>query len=324
MDPLQGFSQIQKGIGDLFLAGRSESSGKNFSRSKLKVKINFKTLRTRLLPILKYLEAGNYPAKIARMLGFSKPHVFYYVKKLEQAGLVRRIRRSSIVIYEVTRRGSSFLTGSEGVLFGSGVWRLHAAKYRFGLVVDGVWPVDWRRVAKMNWTALLGLEGGVTVEKTPSSVIVHVETLYGRDPVQLLDLARGLADRTAKALMSKYGCRLAEGKLCRKPHIAIDDPVAEFIGRYFELSTGEAKIDQSEGIGEIDHLGIESAVEYMLMPERIKKVEGQLETVNYDLEKISGNIDKITAILSKLVNLEEGQDGRSVAEGQRSMKDYVA
>jgi DNA-binding MarR family transcriptional regulator len=96
-----------------------------FCRSKFKM--NFKTVRTRLLPILKYLEAGNYPAKIARMLGLGKPHVAYYVKKLEQAGLVRRERRSNIIVYSVTRKGSNFLTGSESALFGSGVWRLHAA-----------------------------------------------------------------------------------------------------------------------------------------------------------------------------------------------------
>ena len=81
---------------------------KIFCRPKLKVKVNFKTLRTRILPILRYLEAGNYPAKIARMLGFSKPHVFYYIRKLEQAGLVHRQKRSNIVIYTVTQRGKKF------------------------------------------------------------------------------------------------------------------------------------------------------------------------------------------------------------------------
>ena len=80
----------------LFLAEPSDSRSKNFCRPKLKVKMNFKTVRTRLLPILKYLEAGNYPAKIARMLGFSKPQVAYYVRKLEQVGFVRRQRRSNM------------------------------------------------------------------------------------------------------------------------------------------------------------------------------------------------------------------------------------
>jgi len=59
------------------------------------------------------------------------------------------------------------------------------------------------------------------------------------------------------------------------------------------------------------------------MPERVKKLEGQIEAANLDLEKISGDIEKITAFLSKLIDLE-GQDARSIAAGQRSLKDYGA
>jgi hypothetical protein len=138
----------------------------------------------------------------------------------------------------------------------------------------------------MNWTALLGLESGVTVEKTPSSVIVHVETLYGRSPAQLLDLARGLADRTARALMQKYDCRLTEGMLCRRPHIAVDDPVAEFLSRYFEVSAGERKIDRSEGLGEIDHFTLDGAVDYLLMPERVKALETKVDAMAADLSDL--------------------------------------
>jgi hypothetical protein len=307
----------------LFLVGVSEGRSKNFGRSKLKVKVNFKTLRGKILPILKLLDAGNYPAKIGRSLGFSRPHVFYYVHKLEQAQMVIRRRRSNIVIYEVTPHGKNFLTGSEGLLFSSGVWRLHAAKYRFGLVRDGVWPVDWRRVGKMNWTALLGLEGGVTVEKTPSSVIVHVETLYGKNPVELLDLARACADRTARALMQKYGCRLEEGKLCRRPHIAIDDPVAEFISRYFELSSEEAKIDRSEGVGEIDHFTIESAVDYLRLPELTKKIDGRLDVMSGDVDVIRAEVRELKQFLFKLFDLE-GKDVRGNAVDGKGAHSYVS
>jgi predicted transcriptional regulator len=279
----------------------SKSRSTKALRSKFKVKLNFSSIRSRVLPILRLLDAGNYPAAIGRALGWSKSHVFYYVRKMEQAGLVIRRRRSSIVVYEVTPNGTNFLTTSEGVLFGSGVWRLHAAKYRFPLVGDGVWPVDWRRVAKMNWTALLGLEGGVTVERTPSSIIVHVETLYGRDPVMLLDLAHGCADRTARALMQKYGCRLGEGKLCRRPHIAVDDPVAEFISRYFELSAETCKVDASEGVGEIDHFTIESAVEYLRLPETTKKISGQVDLIGADVDVIKKDLSEMKTALSKLM-----------------------
>jgi len=43
-------------------------------------------------------------------------------------------------------------------------------------------------------TALLGLEQGVKVRKTTTSRIVHVETLYGRSPGELVTLAKNLAD----------------------------------------------------------------------------------------------------------------------------------
>jgi hypothetical protein len=222
---------------------------------------------------------------------------------LEKAGFIRRDKRSNAVFYLLTPKGQNFLTGSEGLLFGSGVFRLHAAKYRFGVVADGVWPVDWRRVAKMNWTALLGLEGGVTVEKTPSSVIVHVETLYGRSPVELLDQARQLADRTARALMLKYGCKLAEGKLCRKPHIGIDDPVAEFLSRYFEVSAGDRKMDRSEGIGEIDNFSLESAVDYLLMPEKVKAIEGKLDALVDQLTEICDFLSAFKKVINGSMNV---------------------
>jgi hypothetical protein len=110
-------------------------------------------------------------------------------------------------------------------------------------------------------------------------VIVYVKTLYGRDPVGLLYLARACANRTAKALMRKYWCLLGEGKLCRRPHIAVDDPVAEFIRRYFELSGEDARIDASEGMDEIDHFTIESAVNYLRLPEITKRMQGPIEVI---------------------------------------------
>lgn len=36
-----------------------------------------------------------YPAKIGRARGWKNHHVAYYVAKLEKAGLIRRLKRSS-------------------------------------------------------------------------------------------------------------------------------------------------------------------------------------------------------------------------------------
>lgn len=191
----------------------------------------------------------------------SKPHVAYYTKVLEQTGFIRREKRSNVVSYEVTAKGKDFLDNTESVLVGSKIWRLHNAKYRYGLLHDGVWTAEWRKVEMTNWTALFGLEAGVGVQHTPSNVIINVDALYGENPVKLIDTARSIADRTAKTLMLKYKCLLEEGTLCRRPDIAVDDPIAEFVSRYFEISIPESKINRIEGPGEIDFFRAKNAVD---------------------------------------------------------------
>ena len=289
---------------------------KNFVGSKYKVKFDFGTVRSKVIPILKRVDVGEYPAKIGRVYGWSRQHVKYYLDKLEKCRLVRRQVRSRAVFYELTTRGKSFLESCESVLFGSGVYRLDRCQVRFEIVGEGCLPRDFRPVEMVNWTALLGLEQGVHVRHTTRSWIVHVETLYGRHPGELFGLAKNLADRVARGLMLKYGCKLAEGEVCRGYELKVDDPVAKLLSRYFCVSTPERKIDHSPGIseGELEHFSREAAVEYLLMPERIKKLEGQVEGLHLDFEELTG-------ALKKLLGVEKQPE---VPEGQESMQKYVS
>jgi DNA-binding MarR family transcriptional regulator len=243
-----------------------------------------------VIPILKRVEVSDYPSKIARIYGWSKQHVFYYLKKLEKAGLVRRKVRSNVVFYELTNRSQELLASCEGLLWSTGVYRLHRCFFKFRIVREGLYGAGgFRRVEMVNWTALLGLEKGVRVRKTSRNWIVHVETLYGRHPGELFNLAKNLAERVRRSLMLKYGCVLDEGKIGRGYELAIDDPVAQLLSRYFQVSTPKRKMDHSLGEleGEIDHLSRDAAVEYLLMPERVKKLEGQVEALHYDLEELT-------------------------------------
>jgi predicted transcriptional regulator len=249
------------------VADEFQGRSQNFCVSKSKVKFDFTTVRTRVIPILKRVEVGDYPSKIGRIYGWSKQHVAYYLKKLVKAGLIRRKVRSKAVFYELTDRGKSFLGSCEGLVFGSGVFRLHKCQVRYRIVSEGLMPRDFRRVEMVNWTALLGLEHGVKVRRTSRSWIVHVEALYGRHPAELFTMTKNNADRVAIHLRLKYGCRLAEGEICRGYEYAVDDPVAQLLSRYFTVSTAKRKMDHSSGEqeGEIDHLSRDAAIEYLLM-----------------------------------------------------------
>ena len=272
----------------------------NFRGRMSKVKFDFSTVRTRVIPILKRVEVEDYPAKIGRIYGWSRQHVCYYLHKLETCGLVRRKVRSRAVFYELTGRGKTFLASCEDVVFGSGVYRLDRCQVRFVIVSEGCLPMDFRRVEMVNWTALLGLEQGVKVRHTSRSWIVHVETLYGKHPGELFVSAKNLADRVAKSLMMKYGCKLGDGEVCRGYELKVDDPVARLLARYFCISTPERKIDHSPGVGqgELEHFSRDAAVEYLLMPERVKKLEGQVQALHVDLEELTGT-------LRKLLNVED-------------------
>jgi len=288
----------------------------NFRRWKYKVKFDFSTVRTRVIPILKRVEVEDYPAKIGRIYGWSRQHVTYYIKKLEKCGLIKRKVRSRAVFYQLTGRGKTFLASCEDVVFGSGVYRLDRCQVRFEIVAEGCLPPDFRRVEMVNWTALLGLEMGVHVRHTTRSWIVHVETLYGKHPGELFVLAKNLADRVAKSLMMKYGCRLSDGEICRGYELKVDDPVAKLLSPYFCVSTPERKIDHSPGVsqGELEHLSRDAVVEYLLMPERVKKLEGQVQALHVDLEELTGVLKKLFSI--------EGSD--QVGPEQRRLQDYVS
>ena len=144
-----------------------------------------------------------------------------------------------------------------------------------------------------------------------------METLYGKHPGELFVLAKNLADRVAKGLMLKYGCRLAEGEVCRGYELKVDDPVAKLLARYFCVSTPERKIGYSPGVsqGELELFSRDAAVEYLLMPERVKKLEGHVQILHFDLEELTG-------ALKKFFNVEDS--GQPVPENQRSMQDYVS
>jgi len=291
------------------LSGNLDGSQKVL-HSKSKVKFYFSTVRSRVIPILKRIEVGDYSSKIARMYGWSKQNVFYYLKKLEKAGLIRRKVRSSAVFYELTGKGQKVLTSCEGVVFSSGVYRLHKCQVLFPIIQEGEYPADdFRQVEMVNWTALLGLVHGIKVRKTTRHWIVYVETLYGRYSGELFALAKNLGDRVARGLMSKYGVLLGASQIGKGYELAIDDPVAKLLSRFFTISTPKRKMDHSLGEleGEIDHLSRDAAVEYLLMPERVKKLEGQILRLSSQIDDLQTDIHQLVQFLKEAIKPKESK-----------------
>jgi hypothetical protein len=112
-------------------------------------------------------------------------------------------------------------------------------------------------------------------------------------------LAKNLGDSVARSLMSKYGVLLGEGQVGKGYELAIDDPVAKLLSRYFTISTAKRKMDHSSGEleGEIDHLSRDAAIEYLLMPERVKKLGGQLLGLSSQVEDLQTDVHQLVQVL---------------------------
>jgi hypothetical protein len=246
--------------------------------------------------VLRLVEGGNYPAKIARLLGKSRQHVYYYCKKLEKMGYLRRTVRDAAVFYELTQPGKEFLTRGEGRRGFGRVFRLHAFGLKFPVVVDRV-GVDWGRVVRLrNWSKFVGSFCGLTVERTPGHVIVYADVLEGDDPYELM--FRGWLEcvRLASYLEEKFGVKFGVPKLKDpRPHFAVWDPVAGKFSEYVKVSDDVGDIDRSPPYrtGEIDWHDPSLAKDYLLMPTRVKSLEGQIQQLNSRLQSLEAGLTTI-------------------------------
>ena len=258
------------------------------------------------------IAAGDYPTKAGRIIGLSRQHTWYYVRKLEQCKLVRREKRSNVLFYELTPESKNLLTLCEGTVFPARLYRFDKCQVAYEIIAAGFAPENYRKVEMTNWTALLGTELGVKVRKTTRSWIVHVEVIRGRNPVEVTNLALNLAERVQGALCSKYGCVLGEGKIVAG-EMAVEDPVASLFGRYFSVRTDKRKIDHSWSVGELEHLQRDAVIEYLQMPERVRIVEFQLGALR-------GDLSRLTEVMNKMLD-PENQSGVCSGEGG---KGYVS
>ncbi|MEM3618155.1 MAG: hypothetical protein QXK47_03665 [Candidatus Bathyarchaeia archaeon] len=246
--------------------------------SPVKNSVKKRFLKHTSVRALLLLDAGNYPSRVARILGFSPQLMHYHVKKWLKMGWIRLdVKTPNMTTYVLEPSVKKSLTGGE-VLPYKGV-RLHAYSLKFPVLDGPAVSVDWNRVQLANWARLVGCECGLTVEKTTRHVIIHADEVVSEDPNEATLLAILECLRLARVLEEKFQMKLGTPKLLRKPHYAVSDPVARWFSDFMELSSDVGKMDRSEGVGEIDFFDAELAKEYLVMPLRMLGLQGDMAEV---------------------------------------------
>ena len=179
-------------------------------------------------------------------------------------------------------------------------------------------PIVWHKVQLTNWTQLIGMELGLRVRKNPGSVEIISGVVEGVNPFELLLRARDEADRLAAHLEVKFDMKLGRSELSRRPHFGVWDPIVSVYAGSFQLSTDLAKIDESEGYGEIDWLSPYAADDYLRMPARIRRLEENHTVLLKGQRLFSEGMLKHMKMIDELRRLVNALEKRGKDDKQRS------
>ena len=101
--------------------------------------------------------AGDYPTKAGRIIGLSRQHTWYYVRKLEESRLIRREKRSNVVFYELTGESKNLLASCEGTIFPAKLYRFEKCHVAHEVVADGLVPKGFGIFSGLGLQCTLGL-----------------------------------------------------------------------------------------------------------------------------------------------------------------------
>ncbi len=121
----------------------AQAGSKNICESKYKVKFDTRTVRRWVLPLLMRIGAGDYLTEAGRMVGLSRQHAWYYVRKLDECGLVAREKRSNVVFYRLTEESKNLVMSCDGKTNPGRVLRFDKCQMAYEVLVEGRLPSDF-------------------------------------------------------------------------------------------------------------------------------------------------------------------------------------
>lgn len=265
----------------------------NSNNKYLKVKVKSKIL---LYDILARINRHETIDEIRKWYGWSRQRLYYYIDKLKKADIIRLKVRDRISLYELTEKGKNFYNRHVSYLT-SGI-RLH--NIEFIADIEG-WIPSQEKEWKMNGLVnRLKRETNCTIIWNHQNIRFLVSSLFGKDAFSLFEESKEIVKNIIKNLELEFGIKISGLKLNRKPHFAIKSPIAEEFSKSLELTTDDAKLDASEGYGEIDYFTPEGADSFIKMPSRIAQLEEHLVKQTEIMDELSDNIKLHLEVMNEM------------------------
>lgn len=277
--------------------------------------------------ILELIGSGEIATDVAKSLKCCKSTVSYHVNRFEKHDLIQIIIKDVFKKYELTLLGSKVLTRSEKD--GRVPVVLEDYPFKFSIVEGEKQSLDWVKLGSpKNWVKMGIKIGKIRVEKNAEkTIIIRTGRIKGFDVNRLFVEAGSTIQNTKSILENKFGMILSDnGVPLHKPVVRFHSPEAKILNKYGTVVVdGVASLDHSppDNIPHVEFQGIENIKNYLEMPNRVARIERQVNSLETHLETIAGSIEKTSRSFSKLVDSLEFQTNEIRKQKQRDFKSYV-
>jgi hypothetical protein len=250
-----------------------------------------------LVDILIRLQKGETFYGMKKSYGWTKERLNYWKNELKKANLINKVDHTRPALYELTEEGKNF-TIQYVNQFNDGI-RLHNIIFTYHLLKEGNLTPEktWSFNSTVN---KLKKDSNATITWTHNSLNIAIASLIGNNAYELQNRARNISDNIITILKKEYDFQIGEGRISRRPHFAVLNPLIDKISNHIQLSSDIAKIDESEGSGELEYFEPNRVQKFIEMPERLYKLEEHLIRQTEIMDKFSSNLELHLAVLNEI------------------------
>jgi hypothetical protein len=240
--------------------------------------------------ILEMIEEGITYVQIARELQLAESHVSYFVKKGSRLGYIDKTVNNKPVL---TQPGKIFLERYEKLNASPPVCRVENMRFKARVIKMPPIPLNWKVVHMHNWVAYtsevdnvkIKLNMGVTptIEFMPSPI-------EGDNPYHLFAVLFYACSEAAQRLSDSIGIEIGTLQSSSRAEWLVYDPIARSFCKTHGQVTyeGLAKVNASKPrqIGEFEFHDPRALNNYLLMPQRVKKIERMLTELSETVQQL--------------------------------------
>ena len=232
------------------------------------------------------IKEGKIEADIARELNLNRSHICYYVGKANKLGFVEKSKRDVFVELRVTQSGKNFLDQYNKNNPSIPLCRVENIQFSAPIIKMPTIPVCWKRIEMHNWTQYNSEIDSVKVRlnagKNPMLELIP-SAVEGSDPFDLYTTLLYDCINVVNDLYSKIGLEVGRLKLSSRAEWLTYDPIARSFcktnGQVEYEGIGKVNASMPRKIGEFEFFDPRALVDYLLMPQRLKRVENLIETL---------------------------------------------